>query len=768
MDDWRSQPITASEVLVDGWLQRLECATASDGYKAFRAVSDVCYSFYKNSAKFMWEDKFRKKYIGDIEPPRFEITINKAREYIDIYGPYLFWDYPNRKVASYDPIQLRPELYGDPNDPAVQQHVAMVEMRQSIEAVRRETRCALMERYLNYSQREQQGGLTTHAADAVRDALIKGRGVLVPRTYQRPGSNRTLTGLFYESVDNLRIDPDCCDPHLNSATWVAIRHQETVREVERRFKLHRGALKDAGNLSSHEQIAGLNGRFTDPQHAAVGKSNDIIVWYEIWSKCGVGGWKDGRSDSDLIRALDDVVGDHAYLCVSANVPWLLNAPPEAFHDETTDEEVQQRLAWPFPSHADSRWPMCFLDFYRDSNSGWPIAPLSAALGELICMNVLSAAFVEQAYENRKSIIALLDEAAKDFEAAISGNANPTVVKLKGEIEKSVSDMISFIDRPAMNKDILAALDYVSALFDKRTGLVDFMYGTQQTQDRSARTTAAKEEKTGIRPERMSRDVAAWQTEAATLEKLLACLMVQGSDIRELLGSDDAAAMWDELIYNEDPEVVMHEMKCMVEATDLRRPNRERDMQNLQTLAQQAVPAFMEYAGQSGNWEPLNGFHKAMFKAMEVPFTGMELERFEPQPDPAAEAKAQAEQQKMDMLQAKLKGDMAKTQADVEAKQVGAQLDAQSKQADIESKLMLAELKARESQQKLMFDAASHEQELEQDQQRHSLDMRQQQATAVQGLLMNRAQGEEKIRSQREVSKAKASMAKQKPKATAKK
>ena len=112
--------------------------------------------------------------------------------------------------------------------------------------------------------------------------------------------------------------------------------------------------------------------------------------------------------------------------------------------------------------------------------------------------------------------------------------------------------------------------------------------------------------------------------------------------------------------------------------------------------------------------------------------------------------------------------MAKTQADVEAKQVGAQLDAQSKQADIESKLMLAELKARESQQKLMFDAASHEQELEQDQQRHSLDMRQQQATAVQGLLMNRAQGEEKIRSQREVSKAKASMAKQKPKATAKK
>lgn len=752
MDDWRTHPITASEVLVDNWLKRLECARKSENYEAFRAISDVCYSFYKNSAKFMWEKDFRRKYMGaTIETPMFEITINKAREYIDIYGPYLFWDYPNRKVTSYEPLPMPPELFGDPNDPNVQMQLQAIDQQMASEKSRRDLRCKMMERYLNYSQREQQGGLTTHAADAVRDALIKGRGILVPKTYRRPGSQRTLTGLFYESVDNLRIDPDCNDPHLNSATWVAIRHQWTVRETERHFRLRRGTLNGAGNLKSHENVAGLNGRSVNSDHMTEGKSNDLIVWYEIWSKCGVGGWKEDDHDSELIRALDDVVGDNAYLCVAANVPWLLNAPPEAFTDETTEDEVVEMLGWPFPSYADSRWPMAFLDFYRDSESPWPIAPLSAALGELICMNVLTSAFVEQAYENRKSIIALLDEAAKDFDAAVSGNKSPVVVKMKGELNKTVDQMISFLNRPPMNKDIISALEYVSMLFDKRTGLVDFMYGVQQTQDRSARTTAAKEEKTGIRPERMSRDVAAWQTDGATLEKLLASLNVRGADIPELLGGAYGAMLWDELIYNEDPEVVMREMTCMVEATDLRRPNRERDLQNLQTLSQQFLPVFMALAQETGNTGPIDAMSEDIGKAMEQPTEKWKIGSWEPRPDPMAqqeaEAAAQAEQAKTDAIVQKSQADIAVKQADVESKRQQAQLDLFKTQAELE------------------MDAAKHAQEMQQREQESELALSLKRAEGQQNLMLNRITGAEKIRGMQEQSKAKAAAAKQRPKAT---
>lgn len=749
MDDWRAHPVTASEVLVDNWLKRLECARKSEKYETFRAVSDVCYSFYKNSAKFMWEKGFRERYMGaTIETPKFEITINKAREYIDIYGPYLFWDYPNRKVTSYDPLPVPPELFGDPNDPYVAERIAAMEQQMLSEKSRRDLRCRMMERYLNYSQREQPGGLTTHAADAVRDALIKGRGILMPKVYRRPGSHRTLTKLEYESIDNLRIDPDCNDPNLISATWVAIRHQWTVRETERHFLLKRGTLNGAGNLKSHENVAGLNGRNVAPDHMTEGKSNDLIVWYEIWSKCGVGGWKEDDHDSDLIRALDEVVGDNAYLCVAANVPWLLNAPPEAFHDEITDEEVVEMLSWPFPSYADSRWPMAFLDFYRDSESPWPIAPLSAALGELICMNVLTSAFVEQAYENRKSIVALLDEAAKDFEAAVSGNKSPAIVKLKGELNKTVDQMISFLNRPPMNKDILAALEYVSMLFDKRTGLVDFMYGVQQTQDRSARTTAAKEEKTGIRPERMARDVAAWQTDGATLEKLLACLNVRGADIPELLGGEYGAMLWDELIYNEDPEVVMREMTCMVEATDLRRPNRERDLQNLQNLSQQFVPVFMALAQETGNAGPLDAMVEDIGKAMEQPTERWKIGEWVPRPDPMAqqemEAAAQAEQAKTEAVVQKAQADIAVKQADVQAKQQQMQLDLFKTQAEMQ------------------MDAAEHEQEMEQAREESALSLSLKRAEGMQGLMMNRITGAEKIQGMREQNKAKVQMAKQRP------
>lgn len=749
MDDWRNKPITASEVLVDGWLQRLECAWNSDAYKAFRAVSDVCYSFYKNSAKFMWEEKFRQKFIGNIDAPKFEITINKAFEFVAIFGPYLFWDYPHRKVMSHDLPDFGIGAFGNPDDPYVQEAYAAVQQRKDVTRQERAARSTLMSIYLNYSQREQQGGLALHSRLAIQDALLKGRGVLVPRTYSHPGSDRTLTELHYESVDNLRIDPDCHDPLLKSAKWIAIRHCETVREVERRFRLQRGTLKDAGGGVTHEQIAGLNGRNTSPIHKAEGKSNDLIVWYEIWSKCGVGGWKSDSADSDLIRAIDDVVGDNAYLCVAANVPFLLNAPPEAFHDDVTDDEVEEMLGWPFPCHIDGRWPLALLDFYHDTTGPWPVAPLSAALGELICMNVLTAAFVEQAYENRKQIIAVADSAMKDFVAKLEGNKSPVVVGIKEEIA-DVGKALSFINRPEMNTDILKALEWVAELFNLRVGLVPFMYGSEQKVSRSAQDIAAKQERTSIRPEKMAKDVAAWQTEAATLEKFLACLFVQGKDIQELVG-DDGAMLWDRLIYGELPEKVVRELTCYVEANDVARPNRERDLSNLQLMAQQLFAVYQQYAADTGDTEPLNNYIRQTMEAMQQPSDGLMMGPWQPQPDKSAQQEAEA---KMAIEQQKLETTQAKADADIAVKE-----------ADLEIKRELGQLKMFEAVAGMQLDAAKAEQEMQINREKSQQELALSAAEGRQSLALNRISGEEKIRGMREQSKAKAAMAKQKPKAS---
>lgn len=741
-------PVTASELLVDQWLERIEHARKCPDREAFDAVAEVCYSFYKKSAKFMWEDSFRKKFIGSISTPRFETTINAAFEFVAIFGPYLFWDYPHRQAKAYEPLQIDPELFGADDEEGAM-WIAGIQQRQEFQHRRAQQTAALMERYLNYSQREQN--LQQHAMSAVYDALIKGRGVLVPRSYKFPGSPRTLTGLFRESVDDLFIDPDCCDPLLESATWVAIRHQSPAYELEDRFNLERGTLAEAGNLESYESVV-MNNRPIDKIHRAFGRTNDIVIWYEIWSKCGVAG-RSKSADVELVKELDRVVGDYAYICVAPGVPWLLNAPPAAFHEEITDNEVSEMLGWAFPCYMDGKWPLALLDFYQDTESCWPLAPLSAGLGHLICINVLMAAYVENAYENRKTIIAVLEEYGKEVEAKLKGKDNPAVVRIKTDLTQEITKVVQYLNRPNQNTDILDAINMELRLFQKATGLVDFMYAAEETQDRSARTTAAKEEKTAIRPEKMSRDVAQWQTQGACLEAMLAALEVQGQDVEPQIPGE----LWDALIASQDPERVMREMQFVVEATDIRRPNRERDLQNLQTLAQQAVAAFMEYAGQSGNWEPLNNFFSATFKAMEVPFAGMRMEPFQPQPDPEMEQKAALEQQKAQIAEQKLQGDLAKVDADIEAKRV-----------DVESKVMLAELKARESQQKLLFDAVSHQQEMQQDQQRHALDMRTQAATAAQGLMVSRAQGAEKIRSQKAMSKAKVAAAARKPSANGKK
>lgn len=729
-------PVTASEMVVDQWLSRIEHARKCDDREAFDAVAEACYSFYKKSAKFMWEDSFRKKFLGDIDRPRFETTINAAAQYVEIFGPYLFWDYPHRQARAYDPLVIDHEIFGG-DDEQMAAWIQAIDYRQQYRHRMARQSSALMSRYLNYSQREQPQGLQQHSMMAIIDALVKGRGVLVPRAYSMPGSERTLTGLFYEPVQNLLIDPDCCDPLLDTATWIAIRHTTPAYELEDRFNLERGTLAEAGNLESYESVA-MNNRPIDKIHRTRGRTNDIVVWYEIWSMCGVAGRRRDNSDIELVKEFDRVVGDYAYLCIAPGVPWALNAPPSAFHDDVTDDEVADMLGWPFPCHADGRWPVSLLDFRPDPESAWPIAPLSSGLGHLICLNVLMAAYVEQAYENRKQIIGAIKSYAKEVRAALKKRENPAVIELSEDLEKEVNKVVQYLNRPNANTDILTAIEMQMREFQKATGLVDFMYAAEQTQDRTARSTAAKEEKTAIRPEKMAKDVAAWQSKGATLEAMLATLEVQGDDVEPHI----PAELWDMLIVARDPEMVWREMTCVVEATDVRRPNRERDLSNLQTMSQQATAAFMQYAQITGDSEPLNNFYEALFTSMEQTFHGLRMGPWVPQQDEAAQQQAAMQQQ---IEQQKLEAELAKADAEIEVKRT-----------DAEAKAMQAGLKGQEMRQKLLFDAIGHAQDLKQDSAEHALDLEMTSEKGEQDLILARAKTAEQIRAMRAMARARAS------------
>lgn len=739
------EAITVPDALSQEWLKRIRFA--HDARKGFDAVADACHSFYSQSGKFMWEEKFKNKYLGNMSRPKFEVTLNAAKEYVDIFGPYLFWDYPHRTAKAYDPLEMDPEVFAEPDDPwQAEVFSQMVQDHQMTYRTARQ-RAVLMERYLNYSQREQPHGLWSHTNAAITEALVKGRGVLVPRAYSPPGSERVLTGLFHEPVRNLFIDPDCTDCLLDTATWIAIRHEDASYDVEDRFDLPRGTLDEAGygETSEHEVS---NDSPADQLYRVNGKTNNKIVWYEIWSKCGISCKKD-LQQSEFAQHVDEVVGDYVYLCVAKNVPWLLNAPPASFHEGITDEEVSEMLGWPFPSYRDSRWPVALLDFFPDPESPWPIAPLSSGLGHLICLNVLMSAYVEQAFENRKSIIAVLRSAAKDVTDAINGNQSPAVVELNETAAKDIKNVIQYLNRPNMNTDILGAIELVLMLFQKATGLVDFMYGQEQKVSRSAQDIVAKQEKTAVRPEKMSMDVAAWQADAARLEAFLATLEVRGSDVHPII----PAPLWDRLVNQQDPELVMREMDVVIEATDVRRPNRERDLSQLQTLAQQSTAAFIEAAGMNGDWTPFNAFHKQIWKAMEAPWVP-EMEIQSTDPNQQSQAEAELQQQQMEAEQQKLQGELQKMQLELEGKKLDTQQkqmafefksagEAQRLQSDAMRSAQGLQSDALKERQQLLFDDLVHRQELRQDQEQHELDMDQ-----------SEEQGRQKVRLMRQQAMAK--------------
>lgn len=666
--------------ITEAWGRRIEAG--KQARQAWMTVANMCDKFFRGDSNFMWKDDFRKEFMPGMSGSNFQITLNKAFELVAIFGPTLFWQYPHRKVQSYRPPDetIIAQILGQGDEQTMQAISAQSQQDQLV----REGRNSLMELYLNWSQREQPGGLAGEAEHAITEALVKGRGLLWTEAYSFPGDPAVFTGSFFDSVENLIIDPDCKDPQLRDCMWIARRHVNPIWQVERMFGYPRGYLSTYGTRSSAEyQVREEPDGVRDEQ-----QTFDRIEWYEIWSRGGIGGRIKGV-DFDTVTHLEDVAGDFAYICYSPKVKHPLNLRPDDIY-EGDDDSVREKVSWrtanfgvKFECWRDGRWPVEILDFYPQPRSAWPIPPIAPGLGELIGLNILTSAFIEQAWENRKQIISVLKEASDDVENALKSTSNPAIIKISRQTTSSIRDLIQFLDRPKMNTDMLKAIDYLSELFDKRTGLSEIMYAMSSTQARVAADVRSKEEKASIRPEKMSRDVAEWMSNVSGSEMILAALHVKGESLRPLLG-DAGGMLWDMLVGTLSEQQIMREMTAFVEANDVRRPNRERDISNLQTLAQTIIPVLAE-AATGGQPEPFNAFVKRLGDTMEMNLSDMRLEA--PQADPEV----------ADLQKAQLQADVQKTSAEAQAKMADVELKSAEAGMEQQKAMMEMQLKAQQAQ-----------------------------------------------------------------------
>lgn len=709
-----------------GWVDRI--AESYKAKKAFTSVARQCEQFFSADVGFMWKEDFQKEFMGGKVAPKFKITIAKAFELVAIIGPALYWKYPKRVVRNYPRFDLAPELFGDPQDQQAmqvyQQVVAEVDAEDKVNSVRN----SLMERYLDYSQREQPGTLSLHSELAITEALLTGRGCLWVEPYQFPDSKRSLTGCFYDTVHNLFVDPDCTDPTLHEAKWIARRHVTPWWELEDRFKLKRGTLREKGSIESAEGQSTTNPE--KDMYRRAGKTFDLIVWYEVWSKGGIGTRMTGVT-SNLAEKFDDVLGNHVYVCVAKGVDFPLNAPTERLR-EATDDEVRQMFDWPCPYYKDDRWPVALLDFYRKPRSAWPLAPLAMGLGELMFLNVMISVLCDRAYATSRNIIAYFKSAAEQLQADFRSGKHEVFIEINDTFQKSVSDLVQFVQQPAINYDVFRMLETVSDMFDKRVGLTDLVYGLNPggVASRSATDISAKQENLSIRPEYMAGKVEQWQSEAANLEKFAARWHVESDDIQPLLGRV-GATLWDQLITSEDPEIVVRDMKAMVEAGSVRRPNRQRDAANLQQLAGYLVPEFSKHADVTGDTSQINAFFESLGRSIDQDTQGWMMSERVPAQPPVPPEVQQQQQMAMQMEAAKL-------QAEVETKQLEVQrktLEVQEKQSEVESKGQVDEAEMIRIQMQLEGDSAQqtqslsfaddqHAQDLAHSQDIHSLEMRQ--------------------------------------------
>lgn len=657
--------------------------------------------YYQGPHNFIFNQSGAKDAVGftyhtaEDEPfraPVFQMTFNKVAEMVQIFGPILYhrnpervvnprkdWKPPDLLLTGFPPpAAQQPQQPGQPPDPSLAAYMQQMQQAQQVrqqlqyEEALLQARASLLEQYLNYTPNEL--GLKEEMRLVVDEALIKGRSCLWTELYTPPGGQYKFVGSFYDSVDNLVVDPDAT--RLDDAKWIARRCIHPSWEVERTYGLPPGSLRSRVVGESSEAKSFAVAHDQGEQDRKTGRTADLVTYFKVWSKMGLGarlrGGIQGLSYQDPLRQLAEAFGDYVYLVVVPDIPFPINAPPDlcqlVFGNASLDQMTQNPLAarqimaaaqqlapklrWPIPFWVlvDDGWPVSCLDFHAIPGKPWPMSHLTPAMGE---QNFLDWAYSFLAGHVRnacRDFVCINKGASEEIKTAIEQGRDLSILEVD-PINQSISEAVQFLQHPTMNKDLLPVIENIERNFERRTGLSEMMYGETATQSRSATDAQAKTSSTQIRPDDMAERVEQVATMSARKEGIACRLMLTGQDIAPILGNY-AAAYWDQYVASQDLAMVAREFDFRVEAFGARKPNKDRDVDNTSQGLQTIFPILSQWAQRTGDMGPMNAFLTAWAKARDF-----DVEPFLIDPQKAQawfqqqqQAQQQAQQQKQQQAQ----------------------------------------------------------------------------------------------------------------------
>jgi hypothetical protein len=407
-----------------------------------------------------------------------------------------------------------------------------------------------------------------------------------------------FAGSFYDSVDNLVWDPDADE--FEDIRWAARRRVQPIDEVAAKFGLSREDLK--GHVESYSSRAD-DGERGYEHRKKTGKTNDLICYWEVYSKTGFG---DRLKDSDKdLRGKFDALGPNCYICVSEGVDFPLNISPAMLREEVDETGIPQSMfmsaQWPAPFWAEpGGWPFTLLAWHGKPGYSWPISLIRPGIGELRFVNWAMSFLATRIATSSQTLIGVAKAADPDLKAKLlernEGGFN--IVEISEAVGRSVNDVISVFQMPGVTQDMYNIIQAVTELFDRRVGLTELIYGMSRASFRSAAEATVKSEQISVRPDDYANILEDALSEVARKEGLLARWMIYPQDVAPLMGPM-AAQAWQLHVQQEDPESIVREYSYRVEAGSVRKPNAATRVEQINQAMQILAPVAqgMMQAGQ---------------------------------------------------------------------------------------------------------------------------------------------------------------------------
>ena len=612
--------------IVNTWVKKLK---AAEKYKKpFSDDAKEASQFYDGDHNWMWKDSYargERGYNSSIAPPSFRMQLNKVFELVEIFSSVIYHRNPVRTVTVMNPPEIPMMNMGldqplGPNGmPSEDQMLIIETMKQEQEEREgRKIAATLLEGYLNWTPVELD--LKRQARKVVNEAMIKGAGVFWTELVVMDTSGAgemppmRMVGSFYDSVDNLLIDPDFYNE--DDMLWCARKCVRPLEEVAATYGV------PPEDLQKHLDNSAPQSLRKEPKgKKKKDTTNQLVTFYKIWSKTGMGDrFKDSPKEN---KGVFDTVGKHCYLVICEGVEYPLNLPPSIMQEEIDEQlgipaSIVPRVSWPIPFYCDPHgWPFTMLAFHRKPGYAWPVSHIRPAIGELRLLNWCFSFLATRIATSCETIVAVqkaADETIKEQLLAPS-EGGFKIIELSELLGRRIEDIVSVFQMPQVTKDLWDIISAILDEFAKRTGLSELAYGYTRSSFRSAAEAQIKNENISIRPDNMANELEDCMSVLARREALASRWLLEPQDVVPVLGTTGAAA-WAQNISRRDLVSLTRELLYRVEAGSARKPNKSSRVEQMQMAVQTLGPILSNLAG-AGIVDPFNALMKDWADSLDI-------------------------------------------------------------------------------------------------------------------------------------------------------